>query len=194
MNDTLKKIFDANNGYLETRHLKKRSDFYKLKMLVQSGDVVLIKRGLYRLASLAGNNELAEVCKIVQPGVICMFSAWYFYQLTTFAPSFYDLAIPSKMKRVLPNYPPINLYYWNEKQYSLGQILVDHEGETVKIFDLDKSVCDAIKFKNKIGEELSIEVLKNYLKRKDRNIDKLLKYSHQLRIENTLNEKLKLLI
>jgi predicted transcriptional regulator of viral defense system len=194
MDPTLKEIFEANNGYLETRILKKRSAFYQLKKLIESGEVIAIKRGLYRLSSLDENNELAEVCRIVSSGVICLFSAWHYYELTTFVPSMHYVAIPSKMKRTLPTYPPIQLNYWKENQYQLGQTIVDHYDDTIRIYDLEKSVCDAIKFRNKVGEEQAIEVLKNYTKRTDRNLDKLLKYAHQLNVENILQQNLKLLL
>jgi predicted transcriptional regulator of viral defense system len=194
MDETLKEIFEANNGYLETKVLKKRSEFYRLKEMVKSGDVTSIKRGLYRLTIWNGENELAEVCRIVPLGVICLFSAWHYYELTTFVPSKHYIAIPSKTKRVLPAYPPIQLIYREENSYKLGQIETEQQGGVIRIYNLEKSVCDAIKFRNKVGEEQSNEVLKNYLKRTDRNLDRLLKYARQLNIENILQQFLKLLI
>lgn len=190
----LKEIFEANNGYLETKFLQKRSSFYHLKQLVDKGEVIAIKRGLYRLASLDGNNELAEVCRIVSSGVICLFTAWHYYELTTFVPSIHYVAIPSKTKRTLPAYPPIQLNYWKETQYQLGIRVIDYHGETVRIYDMEKSVCDVMKFRNKVGEEQAIEVLKHYSKRSDRNLDKLLNYAKQLKVENVLQQHLKLLL
>lgn len=190
----LKEIFENNNGYLETKVLQKRSEFYQLKDLVAKGEVIAIKRGLYRLSSLDGNSELAEVCRIVSLGVICLFSAWHFYELTTFVPSKNYIAIPSKMKRIVPAYPPIQLNYWKENQYRLGQTEIERQRDIIRIYDLEKSVCDAIKFRNKVGEEQSAEVLKNYLKRSDRNLDKLLKYARQLKIETVLQQQLKMLL
>jgi predicted transcriptional regulator of viral defense system len=194
MDRTLEEIFEANNGYLETKVLQKRSSFYYLRQSIEKGEVIAIKRGLYRLASLDGDNELAEVCRIISSGVICLFSAWHYYELTTFIPSIHYVAIPSKMKRTLPAYPPIQLNYWKEIQYQLGKKVVDHNGETIRIYDMEKSVCDAMKFRNKVGEEQTIEVLKNYTNRSDRNLDKLLNYAHQLKVENVLQQHLKLLL
>ena len=56
----------------------------------------------------------------------------------------------------------------------------------VQIYDLEKSVCDAIKFRNKIGVDVSSEILKNYLKRQDRDLTKLNEYSHKMRIAGIL--------
>ncbi len=194
MSDKLKDIFHANNGYLETRELKKRSEFYQLKKLVNIGEVVLVKRGLYRLVSVEGENEFSEVCRIVSSGVICLYSAWQYYELTTFISSEYYIAIPSKIKRILPDFPPIRLMYWKEMQYLLGQTRLEISGENILIYDLEKSVCDAVKYRMKVGEELMAEILKNYLKRTDRNLDKLLKYAQHLKVETVLLQNLKLIL
>ena len=58
----------------------------------------------------------------------------------------------------------------------------------VKIFGIEKSVCDAIKFRNKIGTEVAIEILRNYLKRKDRNISRLMDFAKQMRILSTMRQ------
>ncbi len=61
-------------------------------------------------------------------------------------------------------------------------------GYNVQIYDLEKSVCDAIKFRNKVGIDVMSEVLRNYLQRADRNISKLEKYARELRLYSTLEK------
>ena len=46
-------------------------------------------------------------------------------------------------------------------------------GVLLKIYDLEKSVCDAIKYRNRVGIDVSSEILRNYLSRKDCDITKL---------------------
>lgn len=194
METGLKEIFENNNNYLQTRLLNKRSQYYQLKKLVGMGEVTQIKRGLYRLNSGNSGSELAEVCRIFAPGVICLFSAWQFYNLSTFVPSVHHLTIPGKAKLVLPAYPPIKLYYWYGVSYDLGKTEIKFRGQTICIYDLEKSVCDAIKFRNKVGSDVASEVLKNYLKRNDRNIDLLMRYARLLRVEHILQQNLKVLL
>jgi len=162
--------------------------------MVDSGEVVQVKRGLYRKADRDTGNELAEVCQIVPGGILCLYTAWDYYELTTFKASKYFVAIPSKTKRKVPDYPPIELIYRNEISYKLGRSVIDGRSGKISIYDIEKSVCDAIKFRNKTGEDLAAEIVKNYLNRKERNLDKLLNYSRQLRVENILQQQLKLLL
>ncbi len=65
-------------------------------------------------------------------------------------------------------------------------------GFTVKIYDVEKSVCDAVKYRTKIGMETTSEILKTYLKRKDRNLTKLIEYAKKMRIEKVLKAYLEI--
>ena len=63
-------------------------------------------------------------------------------------------------------------------------------GHKVKIFNLEKSVCDAVKFRNKIGTEVTVEILKNYLRRPDRNIALLMDFAKRMRVRSTIEQYL----
>ena len=67
------------------------------------------------------------------------------------------------------------------------QTIADYD---VRITDLERTVCDAVKYRNKIGLDVCGEILDHYLKRPDRNISVLHSYAKRLRIENVLNRYL----
>ena len=58
------------------------------------------------------------------------------------------------------------------------------------IFDVERAVCDVVKYRNKVGIDVMAEVLQAYLKRPDKNISLLMDYASKLRIRNTLNHYL----
>ena len=187
-------IFKTQNGYLQSKQLINRSMQYHLKAMVDKGDVIKIKRGLYKHTLIANNNDLAEVCHIIPNGVLCLFSAWQFYGLTTTVSPVYHVAINHKAKQELPPFPPVKLYYWSNFYYNLGICKKEIDGEQIVIYSLEKSICDAVKFRNKIGIEITTEVLKSYIKRKDRNIDLLMKYARKMRVEKIIAPYLQILL
>lgn len=179
----IKEIFYKNSGFLKAKDLTSRNQWYQLKMLIDSGMVVKLKSGLYYLQQYGIIDQNTEVAQIVPSGVLCLFSAWQHYNLTLNNPFEYHIAIKREDKIQLPDYPPIKIYRWSEKFYNLGII----ETDTIKIYDLEKSVCDAVRFRNKVGMDIAIEVVRNYVQRRDvRNFDKLTKYSHLLRIDKVM--------
>ena len=54
------------------------------------------------------------------------------------------------------------------------------------MYDIHKCVCDAVKFRTKIGTETFAEILNTYVKRNDRNLKKLVEYARSMRVESIL--------
>ena len=132
--------------------------------------------------------------KYVKSGIICLYSAWNYYGLTTYIPHEFHIAIEKKSKIRLPDFPPIKLYYWSKSILPIGKVTIEMENNQVDIYDLEKSVCDAVKFRNKVGKDILNEVLNEYLKRKDRNLEKLIQYAKLLRVEKALKDYLDVLL
>ena len=184
--DSLTYIFRENFGVLKTNDIINRTQRRALNDMLKDNSVSKIKRGLYRLSDFEQDTSLIEVLNIVPCGVFCMFSAWFYYNLTTTIPHEHHIAVTQNRKIRLPKNPPIKLYYLSEKFHQSGIIQVNIHNQPVSMYDLEKSVCDAVRFRNKVGIDIAIEVVKNYVRRKDRNFEKLIKYARQLRIENIL--------
>ena len=162
-----------------------RSQYYATLQKAKQGDLVRVKRGVYaKEIDLA--DTMIDVEAIVPEGVLCMFSAWEHYGLTTQIPQRYDIAIKRGRKVVLPKYPKIKLHNLSESSLNLGVTKANISGFIVKIFDIEKCVCDAVKFRNKVGMDVCVEIVKTYLKRSDRNISKLMKYARVLRVAKIL--------
>lgn len=66
-------------------------------------------------------------------------------------------------------------------------------GDSFRIFDIEKTVVDIIYYRNKIGIEETSEVLRNYLKRQDRQIERLYTYARMLRCESIVRTYLEVL-
>ena len=189
--EIIQKLFINNHGYLQVKELHRSSKLYTcLKQLVGSGEVIKIKAGLYKSKLYSNKNELQELSQIYPDGVICSYSAWNYYELSTDIPAYHCLAFPNKSKVTIQNYPPIQAFFWIQKFYDLEVIKKDG----IKIYSLEKSICDAVKFRNKIGVNLMSTILKNYLKRKDKDLDTLFKLAKYMKIDRLLREYLYLVL
>ena len=101
-------------------------------------------------------------------------------------PSATCIAIEAKRKVRLPDYPPIDLYYWKKENLEFGIIKKSISGYDVLITDMERTVCDAVKYRNKIGLDVCGEVIDNYLQKENRNISQLHEYAQELRVKNIL--------
>lgn len=183
---TIISFIREQGGYIRAKDIDNRAMYDQLLAEVANGNVIRIRNGIYALPEEMAKTMI-DVEKIVPGGVVCMYSAWAYYELTTKLPPDICIAIEKKRKVILPDYPSVALYYWSQSAFELGISEREIEGYKVRIYDLEKSVCDAVKFRNKIGVDISSEILKNYLVRSDRNLTRLNEYAKKMRVANILN-------
>lgn len=183
---TIISFIREQGGYIRAKDIDNRAMYDQLLAEVANGNVIRIRNGIYALPEEMAKTMI-DVEKIVPGGVVCMYSAWAYYELTTKLPPDICIAIEKKRNVILPDYPSVALYYWSQSAFELGISEREIEGYKVRIYDLEKSVCDAVKFRNKIGVDISSEILKNYLVRSDRNLTRLNEYAKKMRVANILN-------
>ena len=158
-----------------------------------SGDLIRLRHGVYA-APEALLNTMIDVERIIPNGVVCLYNAWTYHQLSTTVPPAFCIAIANKRKVVLPHALPIELYYWKKENLEFGIMDADISGYKVHITDMERSVCDAVKYRNKIGLDVCAEVIRTYLKKPNRNLARLQDYAKRLRVFNTLKNYLEIAI
>ncbi len=181
----------GKGGFIRTDEVVNRAEYEHIRKAIEEGTLVRMRQGVYA-EQLALANTMIDVEKIVPNGVVCLYSAWSHYELTTQVPRAYCIAIEAKRKVTVPQYPPIDLYYWKKENLILGVTETKISGYRLKITDIERSVCDAVKYRNKIGMDVCSEIVREYLKRKDRNIPLLCDYARPLRVYNTLSKYLEI--
>lgn len=194
----IKEIFEGNKGYAQTKEIVEQgihtSYLYKL---VEDDLISRIKRGLYHWNDYDINNhkELIEVSKIVPNGIICLSSALSYYDMTTYNPWEYYIAIHrDHYKPKLPDYPPISIFYFSDNQFNIGINEINIEGTKIKIYDLEKTICDCVRYRNKIGIDVVKEALNEYTKKRCNNINRLLDYARDTGVYTIIKRYLEVLI
>lgn len=74
----------------------------------------------------------------------------------------------------------------------MGVEEVEIANHRVKIFCIEKCVCDAVKFRNKIGTDVAVEILSNYLARRNRNIARHVDLAKKMRVMSILGPYLEM--
>lgn len=178
-------------GTIRSRELSAPRAYYDINKEIKSGNVIRIKNGVYILPE-EQTTMMMDIDRIVPGGVICLYSAWNYYNLTTQIPNGFYIAIEKHRKVVVPKITGIILCYWEEKYCSMGVEEVEIANHRVKIFCIEKCVCDAIKFRNKIGTDVAVEILSNYLARRNRNISRLVDLAKEMRVMSILGPYLEM--
>lgn len=163
-----------------------RAAYYKMLEEARRGELVRIRRGVYAsMEQLA--DTMIDVETIVPGGILCLLSAFNLHGLTTTLPQAYHIAIKHGRKIRIPEFSHIELHHFQPTIINLGVEEKTVNGYSIRLYDRERCVCDAIKFRNKIGVDVCAEVVKSYLAMPHRNLSRLSDYAKQLRVANTLN-------
>ena len=190
-------VLPQTKKFFTTAELKDKGySYYKIGKLEESGVLLRVNRNTYENLGFTGDeNDFYSAEAFVPHGVICLMSAARYYELTNFLPDAIDIAIERKKKvSTLPGCPSIRIYYFDQARMNIGVKEVSENGNRFHVFDIEKTVVDIIYYRNKVGIEETSEVLKNYLKRRDRQIDRLYSYAKHLRCEKVVRIYLEVLI
>lgn len=182
-------IFSEHNGILRTgqaKHLgidtKTIADMYDVGLLQRLG------RGLYRLSDLPPleHPDLVQVALRVPNAVVCLLSALAYYNLTTEIPHKVYIALPQTIRQPRIKYPPLDVVWLSKDAYEAGIERHQLDGVAVPVYGKSKTIADCFKFRNKVGRDVAIEALKEYVRLPDANIEELLSYARINRVENVL--------
>ena len=170
--------------------------YYKIGKLEEDGILSRINRSTYENLTYKGEeNDFFSAEAYVPNGVICLLSAARYYELTNFLPDAVNVAIERKKKATtLPEWPEIRIFYFDSLRMDTGVTEVQEGDNRFHIFNIEKTVVDIVYYRNRVGIEETAEILKNYLKRTDRQIDRLFAYAKQLRCEKVVRTYLEVLI
>lgn len=183
------KIFKKNQGLLRTAEAIRLGIHPRIiYQLHKEGLLEQLAKGTYRLIEVPDFSEpdLVLVSKKIPHGIICLISALAYHEITTQIPHFVYIAIPNKARPSRLEYPPIRYFRYSGKIYSSGIETKLVGGYPLKIYNIEKTLADCVKFRNKIGIDVVIEALKMYWQRKDTQINRLYEYAKINRIEKIL--------
>ena len=169
---------------------------YRVSKLVEEGKLIKLNKSYYENAEYRGEESDFYYAGAFAPkGVICLLSAAVYYHLTTFIPDAVDVAIPRKAKiSTMPDWPQLKVYHYTDERHELGVTIVKEGKNEFQIYDIEKTVVDIVFYREKVGIEETKEILVTYLQRKDRNLNRLLKYAELMKCEKVIRQYLEVLI
>lgn len=162
--------------------------------MTQAGQLQKLRPGLYRPTDRSGwaHQDLADACMAVPEGVICLVSALSYHGLTTTIPAETWVAIP-KTSWVPRMAFPARFIRLGQGAHAAGIETIKIGGTKVRIYSRAKTVCDALRFRDKVGIEVAFEALKTFL-RQGGHPDELIQWEAVCRVKSTLRGYLMVLL
>ncbi len=175
------KIFITHQGILQTSQALALGIAPRtLYVLRDRGLIHQLSRGFYSLADQPplAHPDLVLVSLRIPKAVLCLLTAAHLHGLVSQAPEEVYIALPQSAEKPRLERPALNLTWLTESSYTTGLTTTPVDGYLIPIYSREKTVSDCFKFRNKIGIDKSMVVLKNYVHQPDSRVDHLLNFAH----------------
>ena len=193
--DIIKRTLKKNNGIITTKEVESLEINSKiLTRMIEKGIIERVERGIYISADTL-EDKYFVIQTICKKGIFSHETALYFHDLCDRTPIKYQLTIPSYYNTKLLKDKNYDFFYLKEELYEVGIIeMKTPYGNKVKVYDLERTICDIIRNKRRIETALFTDAMKRYAERRDRNSIKLHKYAKLFNIEDEIRKYLEVLL
>jgi predicted transcriptional regulator of viral defense system len=196
MNDEEKvlELIKKNNGTIKTSDIVSQNiNKMSLVRLVKKGLIERIERGLYIDSSKIEDSYFIFQYKCPK-AIFSHETALYFHDLSDRTPIELMVTVPSGYNSRLLKNAEYKFSYIKEDLYELGKTTITTQyGNDVYCYDIERTICDIIRDKNKIEKYQFKDALKRYTELKVKDIAKLYKYAEKFNIKDEVKKYIEVL-
>lgn len=149
----------------------------RIRELLETNQIKRITHGYYALENVNIDSFYA-LQQRHSKGIFSYGTSAYLLEMIRKCPKTLDYTVPRgyntsrfKMEQ------EINYHYVLNSLYDIGLTeIVSPQGELVRVYDKERTICDFIRHRNRIDSKLYSEVLNSYFRSSDINVKRLTRY------------------
>ncbi len=193
--ESLKMIIESNDGIASAKQLADKGvSRLVLYQYLISGLIAKESHGNYVIA----DNQPDEYRTIQNRSPKMIYShgtALFLHGLSDRVPHELDITVPQgdNVSRIKKDYENTRFHYCKKELWDLGIVdAVTPQGYEVKIYDLERCICDLIRDKKSVDTQIYTQAMKEYFSTKC-NPRKIVKYARQFNIESKVRTYMEVL-
>jgi len=166
----------------------------QLANLVNSGVLERAGRGIY-ISSGGLDDALYWIQQRAKKIIYSHETALFLHRMTSRTPVRYSVTVPSSYKasEALKNF--CKIYYIRQNIIDMGKTKQSSGmGNSIVTYDIERTLCDIIRSRSKIDNQIIVEALKNYAQNKTKDLHRLYMYAEKFGIEKILYHYLEVLL
>lgn len=140
-------------------------------------------------------DELLSISKRSDKIIFSHETALFLHRISDRTPFEHTITAPSGCIPSAAIKSECKVYYIKPELFDLGRtMLITPAGNKVQAYDLERTICDVIRSRNKLGTETFLAALKMYAASPKKDLNKLNTYAKQMRVEKVLRQYLEVLL
>ena len=191
----LSAIAKMHGGIVETKiaaqHGISRAMLYKL---CKEERILRIAKGQYILPDDI-QDELLAISNRSDKVIFSHETALYLHGISDRTPFEHTVTASSGCTPSAAIKAECKVYYVKPELFELGKtVMKTPAGSLVPTYDLERTVCDVVRSRNKMGTETFLAALKLYAANPKKDLNKLNAYAKQMRVYHVLRQYLEVLL
>ena len=188
-------LFGQNNGILKTAQVLEngitKSAFYAY---AKQRGAERVAHGIYVLPD-AWTDAMYLLHLRCAQAIFSHESALFFHDLTDRELSHYSITVKTGYNPASLQADGIKVYTIKKELHDMGIITMNTPfGNPVPVYDMERTICNLIRSRSGIEMQTFQDALKQYAKRKDKDLRKLMHYAQIFRVEKLLRQYLEVLL
>ncbi len=193
------KDFVKRKGLTRPRDVKQAGfPTYLLYRLRDRGELVQVGPGLFKHpdSDISGKHSYAAAAERVPQGIICLASALAFHEIGVQLPRKVWMALNRDEIRTRPRVQelPVEFVWFSGAAFKEGQENHEIEGVSVRVYSPAKTVADLFKYRNKMGNDIAIQALREGWRERRFTMDEVEHYADVCGVSNVMKPYLEALV
>lgn len=187
--NAIEKLLAENNGILKTADIVaagiSKETFYKY---VKDTGLEKAAHGIY-LSPAAWADELYLLQAQIPKAVYSHETALYLHDLAEMEPTPLVVTVPAKYNSPTLTEKGVKVVYVKKEWHTLGVCqMPSPTGHSIAVYDIERTICDIIRKRSDMDIAVFNYALTKYMKRKDKDLNRLMEYAKAMRLEKKIRE------
>ena len=166
----------------------------RLRLLVKSGDLERASFGVYTLP-----DEFADKMYIAQLRrskiIYSHETALFLHGLTDRDPISYTVTVPTGYSATRLRNDGFIVFTIKRELHEIGVTKkATIFGNTVKVYNMERTICDCLRSRNRLDISVITDAIKRYVRRKDKNLNKLMQMAEIFKVTKLLRNYTEVLL
>ncbi len=158
----------------------------RLRLLVKSGDLERVSFGVYTLP-----DEFVDKMYINQLRrskiIYSHETALFLHGLTDRDPISYNVTVPTGYSVTRLRNDGFTVFTIKQELHEIGVTKkTTIFGNTVKVYNIERTICDCLRSRNRLDISVITDAIKRYVRRKDKNLNKLMQMGEIFKVKKLL--------
>jgi len=193
--EKLKILIEKHDGVITTKLVRKNNIHREyLSELVRLGDIERAGRGVYITPDVWEDQLMIHQLRRGRM-IYSHETALYLHDLTDRDPMHYIVTVPNGYNPTRLKQDGLIVHTVKKELFELGVCYKKTAfGNKVKTYNMERAICDILRDRNNQDPVVVNDSIKRYLNRKDKDLNKLMKYAELLRVSNVIRPYLEVLL